>query len=131
MKNLLPLFFLMAFAFGCNRSLVQTKHYVGSSKDTLISHLGDPRLMIPNGEKGEILVYLVSEGGEIMKFGGETVSYGNVTNRGRILDEDKWTWNYVVFLVDTEDKVYHTSKKFYHTTPHHLEYIVLEQYGDK
>lgn len=130
MKNLFPLFFLMVFSFGCNKSLVQTKQYVGSSKDTLMSHFGDPRLMIPNGEKGEILVYLLSEGGEIMKFGGETVFYGNVTNRGGILDEDKRTWNYVVFLVDLDDRVYHTSKKFYLATPYNLEYLVLEQYGD-
>lgn len=121
----------MIFSFGCNKSLVQTKHYVGSSKDTLILHLGDPRLMIPNGEKGEILVYLVSEGGEIMNFAAQISSYGNVGNSGGTLSTSKSTWNYVVFLVDMEDKVYHTSKKFYHATPHHLEYIVLEQYGDK
>jgi hypothetical protein len=129
-KKFLPLLILLVFSFGCNKNLVQTKQHLGSSKEALISKIGDPRLMIPNGEKGEILVYTLSEGGKIKFYGKEDDLHGNGNFSGTNVAFSKKKWNYVVFLVDLDDRVYHSSKKFYHVTPYNLEYMVLEKYGD-
>lgn len=113
--NKLPLFILIIFLLfsSCDKSLIQTKNYVGASKDILILHLGEPHLNMYNGEKGEILVYIVNKKREV--------------DLPQSFDRD--IYNYVVFLVDPDDIIYHTAKYFYNVSPPQMKNIMLQKYG--
>jgi hypothetical protein len=129
MKRLLYFFtFLIVFS-SCDRSLTQTRHYVGSSKDILKLHIGEAHMAIDNGEKGEILVYFFNQRNLVMAPNGNSVNTPQFLKSDGSMVNDMVSWNYVIFLVDPENVVYHTAKKFYRVSPQQLKRMMKEQYG--
>lgn len=111
----------------CDRSLTRTKHYVGTPKDILQLHLGEAHMIIDNGENGEILVYFFNQLDLVI--GHNINTDPQYAANDQILIHNPITWNCVVFLVDMEDVVYHTSKKFYRVSPFKFKRMLLEEFG--
>lgn len=122
------LFFLILFS-SCDRSLTKTRHYVGTSKDILELHIGAAHMEIDNGEKGEILVYFFNQRNLVIAPNGNSAFRPQFADVDNSFIQDMTTYNYAVFLIDLENRVYHTSKKFYNMTPIQLKRKLLEQYG--
>ncbi|PRY85476.1 hypothetical protein [Mongoliibacter ruber] len=128
MKRLYIISVILLIFCSCDRSLTQTKHYVGTPKDILQLHIGEAHMAIDNGEKGEILVYFFNKRSMVIGPNGNTSQPQFLAQDGSLI-QDFVSWNYVIFLVDQEDIVYHTAKKFYRVSPGKLKRMMLEQYG--
>jgi hypothetical protein len=122
------LFILIPLLFcSCNKDLTRTKGYIGTSKEILITHLGDPNMAIDNAEKGEILVYFFNQRTETVNMRNFSRPV-NFDEDGNYI-EDKTNWNYVVFLIDDENTVYKTEKIFYNLTPQQLKRKLVQRYS--
>jgi hypothetical protein len=119
-------FFLILFS-SCDRTLTRAKHYVGTPKDILQLHLGEAHMIIDNGENGEILVYFFNQ--LDLEIGHNINTDPQYAASDQILIHNPITWNCVVFLVDMEDVVYHTSKKFYRVSPFKFKRMLLDEFG--
>lgn len=86
-------------------------------------------MAIDNGEKGEILVYFFNQRNLVLGTNGNISSTPQFLKNDGTLVQDMVSWNYVIFLVDPEDVVYHTAKKFYRVPPQQLKRMMKEQYG--
>ncbi len=85
-------------------------------------HLGEAHLNIYNGEKGEILVYIINK--------KKVLRTPNLMDEAeRTFIDERNLWSYVVFLVDHDDFIYHTAKQFYRVPPSHMKKLMVEKYG--
>lgn len=129
MKKALIVLMVFVITISCNYDLTRTKPYLGTTKEILTLHLGDPSMTINNQEKGEILVYFFN------KRTATSGPFGAGFRAPQFLASDKSfvhdidLWNYVVFLVDPEDIIYKTEKIYYTVSPQELKRMLLERYN--
>ncbi|MCH6236040.1 hypothetical protein [Cognataquiflexum rubidum] len=104
--------------------------WVGSSKEKLISDWGIPSKIVEVEPGGEILVFA-----EEVKFlhGGMASGPGLPGQPGTLggssfqpTDEVK-KWQYTIFLVDLEGKIYHLTQQFYTTSPDKINFQVSKK----
>jgi len=129
MKRLIPIFAILLLASCTGQKKLMNK-WVGSSKEKLISDWGIPSKIVEVEPGGEILVFA-----EEVKFhhGGMASGPGLPGQPGTTggssfqpTGEVK-KWQYTIFLVDPEGKIYHLTQQFYTTSPDKINFQVSKK----
>lgn len=129
MKRLIPIFAILLLASCTGQKKLMNK-WVGSSKENLILDWGMPTKTVEIEPGGEILVFA-----EEVKFngGGMASGPGLPGEPGTLggssfqpTDEVK-KWQYTMFMVDPEGKIYYLTQQFYTSSPDKINFQVSKK----